>query len=42
MGCYVVMFGSFRGWINCLQAFHLKRVDAVENGIAVIELGMNN
>ena len=26
----------------CLQAFHLRRVDAVEKGIAVIELGKNN
>ena len=39
------MFGSFRGcagWsvLNCLQAFHLTRVDAVEKGIAVIEVAI--
>src|SRR6218665_2287640 len=41
------MFGSFRDCagksvLNCLQVFHLTRVDAVEKGIAVIKLGMNN
>ena len=41
------MFGSFlncagKSVLNCLQAFHLTRVDAVEKGIAVIELGMDN
>jgi len=41
------MFGSFRDCadksvLNCLQAFHLTRVDALEKGIAVIELGMVN
>jgi len=42
-----VLFGSFRdsagkSVLNCLQTFHLTRVDAVEKGIAVIELGMDN
>ena len=39
------MFGSFRDYavksvLDCLQAFHLRRVDAVEKGTAVIELGI--
>jgi len=33
------MLGRF---LNCLQAFHLRRVDDEEKGIAVIELGMKN
>jgi len=41
------MLGSFRDCagksvLNCLQAFHLTRVDAVEKGIAVVELIMDN
>ena len=41
------MFGSFRDCVSksvldCLQAFDLRRVDAVEEKIAAIELGMNN
>ena len=28
--------------LNCLQAFNLTRVDAVEKRIAVIKLGMGN
>ena len=28
--------------LDCLQPFHLTRFDAVEKGIAVIELGVNN
>ena len=27
---------------NCLQAFHLTRVDAVEKGIAVLKFGIVN
>ena len=41
------MFGSFRDCagksvLNCLQAFHLTRVDAVEKAIAVNKFGMDN
>jgi len=40
------MFGSFRDCsgksVNCFQAFNLRRVDAVEKGIAIIELGMDD
>ena len=41
------MFGSFRDCpgmsvLNCLQAFQLTSVDAVEKGISVIKLGMDN
>src|SRR6218665_3535128 len=44
---YVMMFGSYsdcagKSVLNCLQAFHWRRVDALEKGIAVIELGMDN
>jgi len=46
---HVVKFGSFRDCagksrmlLGCLQAFHLRRVDAVEEEIDVIELGKNN
>jgi len=28
--------------LDFLQAFNLRRVDAVEKGIAVIEIGMDN
>jgi len=40
------MFGSFRDCVgksvlNFLQAFNLRRVDAVEKGVAIIELGMD-
>ena len=28
--------------LNCLQAFHLTRVDAVKKGIAITELGMDD
>ena len=43
----MVLFGSFRDCagksiLNCLQAFYLARVDAVEKGIAVVRLGMEN
>ena len=43
----MVMLGSFhdcagKSVLNCLLAFHLTRVDAVEKGIAVVELGMDN
>lgn len=27
---------------DCVEVFHLRRVYAVEEGIVVIELGMNN
>ena len=42
-----MMFGSFcdctgNSVLDCLQAFHLRRVDAVEKGIAVVEFGMDN
>jgi len=42
----VVKLGGFRecavkSVLDCLQAFHLRRVDAVENGIAVIKLVMD-
>jgi len=44
----VEAFGSFRDCegesvLDCLQAFHLRRVDVVEKGITVglVELGMN-
>ena len=42
-----MMFGSFcdcasKSVLDCLQAFHLRSVDAVEKGIAVIELRMDN
>lgn len=41
------MSGSFLGYpdksvLDCLQPFHLRRVDVLENGIAVIEFGMSN
>jgi len=41
------MFGSFRDCpgktlLDCLPAFHLRRIDAVEKIIAIVELGMNN
>ena len=44
---YLVIFWSFRDYtgksvLNCLQAFHVTRVDAVEKETAVIELGMDN
>ena len=40
------MFGSFRdcadkSFLNCLQAFNLRRIDAVEKRVVVIELGMD-
>jgi len=43
----VVMFESFRDCadksiLDCLQHQHLRIVDGVEEGIAVIEQGMNN
>jgi len=43
----VVVFGSFGDCageriLDCLQAFDLRRVDVVKNGIAVVEFGMNN
>ena len=43
----VVMFGSFRDCVgksilDYSQAFHLRKVDAVEKGIAVIKLRMDN
>ena len=43
----MVIFGSFRDCadksvLDCLQAFHLRRADAKEKEIAVIELAMNN
>jgi len=41
------MVGSFNGCagrnvLDCLQTFHLRRIDAVEKGVAVIELGISN
>ena len=41
------MFGSFRDCtgksvLNYLQAFNLRRIDAAEKGVAVIELGMDD
>ena len=43
----MVMFGCFRDCagksvLNCLQAFHLRRVDAVEKGVAAVKLGMDD
>ena len=43
----MVMFGSVRDCagksvLNCLQAFNLRRVDAVKEGVAIIELGMDD
>ena len=40
------MFESFGDYtsesvLDCLQIFHLRRVNVVENWITVIELGMN-
>jgi len=41
------MFWSFRDCAgknvpNCLQPFNLRRVDAVEMGVAVVEVRMDN
>jgi len=42
----VVKFGSFRDCagksvLDCLRTFNLRRVDAVQKRIAVIQLGMD-
>ena len=42
-----MVFGSFdecagESILDCLQAFDLRRVDVIKNGIAVVEFGMNN
>ena len=42
-----MIFGSFRDCagksvLNCLQVFHLRRVGAIEKGVAEIDLGMDN
>ena len=41
------MYGSFRDCtdksvLNCLHAFTMRRVDAVEKGFAIIEFGMDD
>ena len=43
----MVMFRSFgdcagKSVLDCLQAFDLRRVDVVKDGITVVEFGMNN
>ena len=43
----MVVFGSFgdcagESVLDCLQAFDLRRVDVVKDGITVVEFGMNN
>ena len=43
----MVVFGSFddcagESIMNCLQAFHLRRVDVVKEWATVVEFGMNS
>lgn len=44
---YVVTSGSFGDCagevvLNCLPSFHLKKVDVVEKGVTLVEVGMSN